>query len=29
MTLLEQISKDMIDAMKNKDSFTLGVIRMA
>lgn len=29
MTLLEQISKDMIDAMKSKDSFTLGVIRMA
>ena len=29
MTLLEQLNKDMIDAMKNKDSFTLGVIRMA
>lgn len=29
MTLLEQLSKDMIEAMKNKDSFTLGVIRMA
>lgn len=29
MTLLEQLSKDMIKAMKNKDSFTLGVIRMA
>ena len=29
MTLLEQLSKDMIDAMKNKDSFALGVIRMA
>lgn len=29
MTLLEQLSKDMIDAMKSKDSFTLGVIRMA
>lgn len=29
MTLLEQLSKDMVQAMKNKDSFTLGVIRMA
>ena len=29
MTLLEQLEKDKIDAMKNKDSFTLGVIRMA
>ena len=29
MTLLEQLNKDMIEAMKNKDSFTLGVIRMA
>lgn len=29
MTLLEQLSKDMIEAMKSKDSFTLGVIRMA
>ena len=29
MTLLEQISKDMVEAMKNKDSFALGVIRMA
>ena len=29
MTLLEQIKNDMIVAMKNKDSFTLGVIRMA
>ena len=29
MTLLEQLNKDMIDAMKSKDSFTLGVIRMA
>ena len=29
MTLLEQLSKDMVEAMKNKDSFTLGVIRMA
>ena len=29
MTLLEQINKDMIEALKNKDSFTLGVIRMA
>lgn len=29
MTLLEQLNKDMIEAMKNKDSFKLGVIRMA
>ena len=29
MTLLEQLSKDMVEAMKSKDSFTLGVIRMA
>ena len=29
MTLLEQINKDMVTSMKNKDSFTLGVIRMA
>lgn len=29
MTLLEQVSKDMVEAMKSKDSFTLGVIRMA
>jgi len=29
MTLLEQLNKDMIEALKNKDSFTLGVIRMA
>ena len=29
MTLLEQLSKDMVEAMKNKDSFSLGVIRMA
>lgn len=29
MTLLEQLSKDMVEAMKNKDGFTLGVIRMA
>lgn len=29
MTLLEQINKDMVEAMKNKDSFSLGVIRMA
>ena len=29
MTLLEQLNKDMVEAMKNKDSFTLGVIRMA
>lgn len=29
MTLLEQLNKDMIEAMKNKDSFSLGVIRMA
>lgn len=29
MTLLEQINKDMVEAMKNKDSFTLGTIRMA
>ena len=29
MTLLEQLNSDMIVSMKNKDSFTLGVIRMA
>ncbi|MBQ2873470.1 MAG: GatB/YqeY domain-containing protein [Bacilli bacterium] len=29
MTLLELLNKDMITSMKNKDSFTLGVIRMA
>lgn len=29
MTLLEQLNNDMIEAMKNKDSFSLGVIRMA
>ena len=29
MALLEQLNKDMIVSMKNKDSFTLGVIRMA
>ena len=29
MALLEQLSKDMIVSMKNKDSFSLGVIRMA
>ena len=29
MTLLEQLSKDMVVSMKNKDSFSLGVIRMA
>ena len=29
MTLLEQLNKDMVEAMKNKDSFTLGVIRLA
>ena len=29
MTLLEQINKDMVEAMKNKDSFSLGTIRMA
>lgn len=29
MTLLEQINKDMVQAMKDKDSFSLGVIRMA
>ena len=29
MALLEQLSKDMVEAMKNKDSFTLGVIRLA
>lgn len=29
MTLLEQLNKDMVEAMKNKDSFSLGVIRMA
>ena len=28
MTLSEKINKDMIDYMKNKDSFSLGVIRM-
>jgi len=29
MNLLETINKDMIEAMKEKDSFKLGVIRMA
>ena len=29
MTLLETIKSDMITAMKEKDSFRLGVIRMA
>ena len=29
MALLEQLNKDMITSMKNKDSFALGVIRMA
>ena len=29
MALLEQINNDMITCMKNKDSFSLGVIRMA
>ena len=29
MTLLEQLSKDMVVSMKNKDTFSLGVIRMA
>ena len=29
MTLLEQLNQDMIISMKNKDSFSLGVIRMA
>lgn len=29
MNLLEEITKDMITAMKEKDSFKLGVIRMA
>ena len=29
MTLLEQLSSDMVASMKNKDSFSLGVIRMA
>ena len=29
MTLLETITEDMISAMKRKDSFSLGVIRMA
>ena len=29
MTILEQLSKDMVVSMKNKDSFSLGVIRMA
>ena len=28
MTLLEKINSDMINYMKNKDSFSLGVIRM-
>lgn len=28
MTLLEQIQKDMVSSMKEKDSFTLGVLRM-
>ena len=29
MALLEQLNKDMVTSMKNKDSFALGVIRMA
>ena len=29
MALLEQLNKDMVVSMKNKDSFSLGVIRMA
>ena len=29
MTLLEQLSSDMVASMKSKDSFSLGVIRMA
>ena len=29
MALLEMITEDMISAMKKKDSFSLGVIRMA
>lgn len=29
MTLLEQINKDMVESMKNKDSFSLATIRMA
>lgn len=29
MALLEQLNKDMVVCMKNKDSFSLGVIRMA
>lgn len=29
MTLLERLNKDMVEAIKSKDSFTLGVIRMA
>ena len=29
MTLLEQLNQDMVVSMKNKDSFSLGVIRMA
>ncbi len=29
MTLLEQLSKDMVVSMKNKDTFSLSVIRMA
>ena len=29
MNILETITKDMIDAMKNKDTFKLSVIRMA
>ena len=28
MTLSERINKDMIDYMKSKDSFSLGVVRM-
>ena len=28
MALLEQLNNDMITCMKNKDSFSLGVIRM-
>ena len=29
MTILEQLSQDMVQAMKSKDSFSLSVIRMA
>ena len=29
MTMLERLNSDLKDAMKNKDSFSLAVIRMA